>query len=352
MLPGDGIGPEVTTEAVKVFQWFTKNTSHHFDLVYGLIGGSAIDEHGLPLSDETLSIAKQVDSVLLGAVGGPKWDAIENQYKPEKGLLKIRRELGLFANLRLATFFQALAEASPLKKELMNDLDIMIVRELTGDVYFGEPRGMTVIEGEKVGFNTMRYATSEVERIARIAFTLAKQRNHSVCSVDKANVLETSVLWRDVVQRIRDNEYPEIKLSHMYVDNAAMQLIRDPKQFDVILTGNLFGDILSDQASMLTGSLGMLPSASIGHQHSLYEPIHGSAPDIAGKNIANPLGTILSVAMMFEYTFGLKEEAQCIFDAVNTVLNQGYRTKDIFQSGCELVSTEGMGNRVVEAMER
>jgi 3-isopropylmalate dehydrogenase len=352
IFPGDGIGPEVTTETVKVFQWFTKNTSHHFDLVYGLIGGAAIDEHGLPLSDETLSVAKQVDSVLLGAVGGPKWDHIESQFKPEKGLLQIRKALGLFSNLRPVFYFPALKDVSSLKNEIIQNLDLMIVRELTGDVYFGEPRSITGIGKDRRSINTMSYDVCEIDRIARVAFELAKNRHKKVCSVDKANVLEVSALWREIVQWVHDTDYTDIALSHMYVDNAAMQLIRYPQQFDVMLTGNLFGDILSDEASMLMGSLGMLPSASIGAQYSLYEPIHGSAPDIAGKNIANPLGAILSVAMMFEYTFGLKEEAQCIFNAVNAVLNQGYRTKDIFQSGCELVSTEDMGDRVIEAVER
>ena len=352
ILAGDGIGPEVTTEALKVLHWFNQNSSHHFDLTHGLIGGASIDKHGLPLTDETLNLAKQADSILLGAVGGPQWDEVENQYKPEKGLLKIRKELGLFANLRPATLFQALAESSPLKSECIDGLDLMIVRELTGDVYFGEPRGISTVDGQELGMNTMCYTTSEIERIARVAFKLAQQRNNRLCSVDKANVLETSMLWRKTVQTIKDNEFPEVNLSHMYVDNAAMQLIRNPKQFDVMLTPNLFGDILSDEASMLTGSLGMLPSASFGEQHSLYEPIHGSAPDIAGKNMANPLATILSVAMMFQHTFKLAKEAQQIEAAVAQVLEQGFRTKDIMTSTGNLISTSEMGDKVIEALKK
>ncbi|RUQ85037.1 3-isopropylmalate dehydrogenase [Legionella septentrionalis] len=352
ILPGDGIGPEVTAEAVKVFDWFNQNSKHRFDLMHGLIGGASIDHSGLPLDEEILKMAKKADSILLGAVGGPQWEDIENQFKPEKGLLKIRKELGLFANLRPATLFQALSEASPLKAEYIDGLDLMIVRELTGDVYFGEPRGISFIDGQEVGINTMRYSKTEIERIARIALSLAKQRNNQVCSVDKANVLETSMLWRNTVQSIRDREYPEVNLSHMYVDNAAMQLVRNPKQFDVILTANLFGDILSDEASMLTGSLGMLPSASLGEQYSLYEPIHGSAPDIAGTNSANPLATILSVAMMFQYSFKLEKEAQIIQRAVTHVLNSGWRTKDIMTVSGNLISTTEMGDKVIEKLNK
>jgi 3-isopropylmalate dehydrogenase len=352
LLPGDGIGPEVIAEAVKVYDWFNQNSMHSFELTYGLIGGASIDHCGLPLDEDTLTMAKNSDSILLGAVGGPQWDSVENSCKPEKGLLKIRKELGLFANLRPATLFPALAEASPLKFDHINGLDLMIVRELTGDVYFGEPRGISKMDGEEIGVNTMRYAKSEIERIARIALSLAKQRNNQVCSVDKANVLETSMLWRNTVQAIRDKEYPEVDLSHMYVDNAAMQLIRNPKQFDVILTGNLFGDILSDEASMLTGSLGMLPSASFGEQYALYEPIHGSAPDIAGTNSANPLATLLSVAMMFQYSFKLEKEAQKIQQAVTHVLNNGFRTKDIMTTSSSLISTAEMGDKVIEQLNK
>lgn len=347
ILPGDGIGPEVTQEAVKIFQWFSQHTTHQFELRYGLIGGVAIDHNGQPFDDETLAIVKKADSILLGAVGGPKWEQIDEACRPEKGLLKIRKELELFANLRPAIFSPALANVSTLKYECIADLDLMIVRELTGDVYFGEPRGTTTVDGETMAFNTMCYRTSEIERIARIAFDLAKQRRQKVCSVDKANVLETSALWRKTVQAIRDRDYPNIQLSHMYVDNAAMQLIRNPKQFDVMLTANLFGDILSDEASMLTGSLGMLPSASFGKTHSLYEPIHGSAPDIAGKSLANPLGAMLSVALMFEYTFKLPKEAKMIQAAVEKVLNDGYRTQDIMDAESKLLSTTEMGDRVI-----
>jgi 3-isopropylmalate dehydrogenase len=352
ILPGDGIGPEVMSEAVKLLQWFNKNSPHCFDMIYGLIGGASIDEYGTPLNNETLSTAKQVDSILLGAVGGPKWDPIENQYKPEKGLLRIREELCLFTNLRPIKVFQALADSSPLKKEYIEDLDLIIVRELIGDVYFGEPRGIQEVKGQMLAFNTMRYFISEIERIARVGLMLAKQRNNQLCSVDKANVLETSVLWRDTVQKIRNSEYPEVHLTHLYVDNAAMQLIRNPKQFDVILTANLFGDILSDEASILTGSLGMLPSASFGEHHSLYEPIHGSAPDIAGKNMANPLAMILSVAMMFDYSFKLYEEARMIQRAVTQVLDNGLRTKDIMTPSGTLISTVEMGNKVIEQLDR
>ena len=352
VLPGDGIGPEVTAEATKVFDWFNQNSTHRFDLIHGLIGGASIDHSGLPLDEETLRMAKKADSILLGAVGGTQWEHIENQFKPEKGLLKIRKELGLFANLRPATLFQALSEASPLKAEYIDGLDLMIVRELTGDVYFGEPRGISFIDSQEIGINTMRYSKAEIERIARIAFSLATQRNNQVCSVDKANVLETSMLWRNTVQAIRDQEYPEVNLSHMYVDNAAMQLVRNPKQFDVILTANLFGDILSDEASMLTGSLGMLPSASFGERYSLYEPIHGSAPDIAGTNSANPLATILSVAMMFQYSFKLEKEARMIQQAVTLVLDNGLRTKDIMTVSGSLISTSEMGNEVIRKLNK
>ncbi|MDP3705701.1 MAG: 3-isopropylmalate dehydrogenase [Legionellaceae bacterium] len=351
VLPGDGIGPEVTAEAVKVLQWFSQHSAHQFNLIHGLIGGASIDHSGVPLDHETIVMAKKSDSILLGAVGGPKWDHIENQHKPEKGLLSIRQELGLFANLRPATLFQALAESSPLKSECIDGLDLMIVRELTGDVYFGEPRGITMVDGQEVGINTMRYSKYEIERIARVAFELARQRNNQVCSIDKANVLETSMLWRKTVQAIRDHDYPDVNLSHMYVDNAAMQLIRNPKQFDVMLTANLFGDILSDEASMLTGSLGMLPSASFGEHYSLYEPIHGSAPDMAGRNIANPLAAILSVAMMFKYSFKLDREAQMIQMAVTTILDEGFRTKDIMTSEGMWLSTREMGDKVVAQLD-
>ncbi len=352
VLPGDGIGPEVTAEAVKVLECISTITSHRFDVHYGLIGGSSIDQHGVPLTEEAIFTAKKCDSVLLGAVGGPKWDQIDHRLKPEKGLLAIRKELDLYANLRPVTFFNALAASSPLKSEFIAGLDLLIVRELTGDVYFGEPRGVVYEGDEEVAFNTMRYTTSEIERVANVAFEIAKQRQGRVCSVDKANVLETSMLWRKTVQSLRDKHFSATALSHMYVDNAAMQLIRNPKEFDVILTANLFGDILSDEASMLTGSLGMLPSASLGEKYSLYEPIHGSAPDIAGRNIANPLATILSVAMMLDYSFHLKEEANLIQMAVAGVLDAGYRTKDIMTPEGRLLSTTEMGERVIEQLKR
>lgn len=347
VLPGDGIGPEVIREAAKILEWFTTHSAHRFEMHEGLIGGAAIDATGIPLSDETIVRAKEADSVLLGAVGGPKWASVSEDCRPEQGLLKIRKALGLFANLRPAQYFSALAEAAPLKKDRIEDLDIIIVRELISDVYFGTPRGIQVINGERAAHNTMSYTTSEIDRIARVAFDLARQRKKMVCSVDKANVLETSMLWREIVQAIRDQDYSDITLSHMYVDNAAMQLICRPKQFDVLLTANLFGDILSDEASVLTGSLGMLPSASIGAEHSLYEPIHGSAPDIAGKALANPLAAILSVALMFKHTFQLKEEAAQIRAAVTAVLDAGYRTKDIMTANGILVSTSQMGDQVV-----
>jgi len=347
VLAGDGIGPEVTAEAVKLLQWFNQHSTHQFQLVHGLIGGAAIDHSGLPLAADTLELARTVDSILLGAVGGPKWNGVANAHKPEQGLLQIRQQLGLFANLRPTVSYPALVDASPLKAEYIAGLDLMIVRELTGDVYFGQPRAITQMEGEEVAINTMRYSTSEIARIARVAFDIARQRGKKVCSVDKANVLETSMLWRKTVQSIGDQEYPDITLTHMYVDNAAMQLIRNPRQFDVMLTANLFGDILSDEASMLTGSLGMLPSASCGGQHSLYEPIHGSAPDIAGANCANPLAAMLSVAMMFAYTFKLANEAQQIEQAVIDVLQQGFRTADIMTAGCRLLTTQAMGDKVI-----
>ena len=351
LLPGDGIGPEVVAEARKIFDWFTQHTACHFILTEGLIGGAAIDQAGSPFPDETLRLAKQADSILLGAVGGPAWDKLTPENRPEKGLLRIRKELNLFANLRPALFFPALAAASPLKLDIIRDMDVMIVRELTGDVYFGEPRGVEQRGTERVGFNTMLYSESEIERVARVAFELAKRRSGKVCSIDKANVMEVSQLWREVVTRIHAAEYPTVALSHMYVDNAAMQLVCRPKQFDVMLTPNLFGDILSDEASVLTGSLGMLPSASLGDRYSMYEPIHGSAPDIAGKHIANPLATILSVAMMFKYTFKREAEAKQIANAVDKTLAQGFRTKDIVSEGCTLLSTTEMGDVVIKNMK-
>jgi len=350
VLPGDGIGPEIMAQAAKVLQRLARD-GLKFELEYAPIGGAGFDACGDPLPEATLKLARQADAVLLGAVGGYRYDKLPRQQRPERGLLRIRKELGVFANLRPALVYAELAHATTLKPEVVTGLDIMILRELTGDIYFGEPRGRrTNAKGEREGFDTMLYSESEIRRIARMGFDIARKRHRKLCSVDKANVLETSQLWREVVSEV-GKEYPDIALSHMYVDNAAMQLVRNPKQFDVILTGNLFGDILSDQASMLTGSIGMLPSASLDERSKgLFEPIHGSAPDIAGKNIANPLATILSVAMMLRYTCNLEETAQRIEQAVKKVLAKGLRTADIFQEGTRKVNTEDMGDAVVDAL--
>lgn len=353
LIPGDGIGPEVVVQAEKVLNFFSKNTDKKFETESALLGGCAYDAVGTPFPKETLDLAKKSDSVLLGAVGGLKWESLEYKHRPERGLLGIRKELGLFANLRPAKVFEALADSSTLKREVVAGLDIMIVRELTGDLYFGEPRGVTILEdGSKQGINTMTYNSKEVERIAKIAFDLAKVRGKKLCSVDKANVIETTEMWREVVTEVGQKNYSEIALSHMYVDNAAMQLARNPRQFDVMVTGNMFGDILSDLASMLTGSLGMLPSASLGEKYSLYEPIHGSAPDIAGKNIANPIATILSLAMMFKYSFGFAREADAVEQAVANILNSGVRTADIAKSGEVTVSCSEMGDKIVSELQK
>jgi 3-isopropylmalate dehydrogenase len=358
LIEGDGIGPEVVAQTKKIIEFFTKNTDKKFETENALLGGIAYDETGTPFPKETLDLAKESDAILLGAVGGLKWESLEYKHRPERGLLGIRKELELFANLRPAKVFDALANSSSLKREIVLGLDIMIVRELTGDLYFGEPRYVKTLEdGSRQGVNTMTYNSKEVERIARIAFDLAKIRGKKLCSVDKANVIETTEMWREVVAEIGSKEYPEIDLSHMYVDNASMQLVRNPKQFDVMVTGNMFGDILSDTASMLTGSLGMLPSASLGakqangKQFSLYEPVHGSAPDIAGKNIANPLATILSLSMMFRYSFGYMKESDIIEKAVENVLNQGLRTADIAVSGEEKISCSNMGDKVIQELQ-
>jgi len=337
-------------QAVKVLQRLARD-GLKFELEYAPIGGAGFDACGDPLPEATLKLAQQADAVLLGAVGGYRYDKLPRQQRPERGLLRIRKELGVFANLRPALVYAELAHATTLKPEVVAGLDIMILRELTGDIYFGEPRGRrTNAKGEREGFDTMLYSESEIRRIARVGFNIARKRHRKLCSVDKANVLETSQLWREVVSEVA-KEYPDIALSHMYVDNAAMQLVRNPKQFDVILTGNLFGDILSDQASMLTGSIGMLPSASLDERSKgLFEPIHGSAPDIAGKNIANPLATILSAAMLLRYTCNLEETAQRIEQAVKKVLAKGLRTADIFQEGTRKVGTEEMGDAVVDAL--
>jgi len=347
VLPGDGIGPEIVAQAVKVLNALNLN----IEMTEAPIGGAGYEAAGDPLPDATLKLAKESDAVLLGAVGDWKYDKLERHLRPERGLLRIRKELNLFANLRPALLYPELASASTLKPEVVSGLDIMIVRELTGDIYFGQPRGISTLEnGEREGVNTMRYSESEIRRIGRVAFDIAMKRNKKVCSVDKANVLECTELWRQVMIEL-SKEYPEVELSHMYVDNAAMQLIRAPKQFDVMVTGNIFGDILSDEASMLTGSIGMLPSASLdANNKGMYEPSHGSAPDIAGKDIANPLATILSVAMMLRYTFNDEANAQRIEKAVKKALAQGYRTADIWTDGTNKVGCAAMGDAVVAAL--
>ncbi len=351
ILAGDGIGPEIMAEAEKVLAKVNQQFKLDLSWSHELLGGCAIDAAGVPLPEKTLTAAKAADAVLLGAVGGPKWDTIERSIRPERGLLKIRSELNLFANLRPALLYPQLASASSLKPEIVAGLDILIVRELTGGIYFGQPRGIRTLEnGERQGFNTDVYSESEIRRIAHVAFQLAMQRNKKVCSIDKANVLEVTELWKEIATEV-GKEYPEVQLSHMYVDNAAMQLVRNPKQFDVMVTGNLFGDILSDEAAMLTGSIGMLPSASLDqNRKGMYEPCHGSAPDIAGKGVANPLATILSVAMMLRYTFKQDAAANAIEVAVGKVLDQGLRTPDIWTEGCEKVGTVQMGEAVVAAL--
>ncbi len=346
VLPGDGIGPEIMAEAVRVLQALDLK----FELEEGLIGGGAVDATGTPYPEATKKLTAEADAILLGAVGGPKWDVLARELRPERGLLGIRKDLALFANLRPAILYPELANASTLKPEVVAGLDILIVRELTGDIYFGQPRGIREENGERVGFNTMVYSESEVRRIGHVAFQAAQKRNKKLCSVDKMNVLETTQLWRDVMVEV-SKDYPDVELSHMLVDNAAMQLVRAPKQFDVMVTGNMFGDILSDEASMLTGSIGMLPSASLdANNKGMYEPSHGSAPDIAGKGLANPLATILSVAMMLRYTFNLEEQAVRIENAVKKVLAQGYRTGDIYERGTNKVGTKEMGDAVLAAL--
>ena len=351
ILPGDYIGPEIVAEAVKVLETVDQRFGLALELEYGLLGGAAIDAHGVPLPDETLARAREVDALLLGAVGGPRWDGVERHLRPERGLLAIRSELQLFGNLRPAILYPQLADASSLKPEIVAGLDILIVRELTGGIYFGEPRGIRTLEnGEREGYNTYKYSESEIRRIAHLAFDLARKRDSRVCSVDKSNVLEATVLWREVMEEV-GKEYPDVELSHIYVDNAAMQLVMRPTQFDVMVTGNMFGDILSDAAAMLTGSIGMLPSASLDKDgRGMYEPCHGSAPDIAGQGKANPLATILSVAMMLRYTLGSSEAADAIEAAVSAVLDQGLRTPDIHSDGTRLVGTVDMGEAVVAAL--
>ncbi|MBV8658854.1 MAG: 3-isopropylmalate dehydrogenase [Burkholderiales bacterium] len=350
ILPGDGIGPEIVAQTVRVLDKLRAD-GLAAETETAPLGGAAYDQYGEPYPEATRNLARAADAILLGAVGGPQYDTLPRDKRPERGLLAIRKDLGLFANLRPAILYPELAGASTLKPEVVAGLDIMIIRELTGDIYFGQPRGIHTNEaGEREGFNTMRYSESEIRRIAKVAFETARRRNKKLCSVDKANVLECTEFWKEIVTEMA-KDYPDVALSHMYVDNAAMQLVRNPKQFDVIVTGNIFGDILSDEASMLTGSIGMLPSASLdANNKGLYEPCHGSAPDIAGKNLANPLATILSLAMMMRHTFAREDLATRIENAVKTVLRQGYRTGDIFEPGTEKVSCSGMGDAVVAAL--
>ena len=346
VLPGDGIGPEIVAQAVRVLN----SLDLKFELEEALLGGAAVDATGSPYPEATQKLAREADAVLLGAVGGPQWDTLPRDKRPERGLLGIRKDLNLFANLRPAILYPELANASTLKPEVVAGLDILIIRELTGDIYFGQPRGIREENGERVGFNTMVYSESEIRRIGHVAFTAARKRDRRVCSVDKMNVLECTQLWRDVMIEVA-KDYPDVELSHMLVDNAAMQLVKAPKQFDVMVTGNMFGDILSDEASMLTGSIGMLPSASLDDKNKgLYEPSHGSAPDIAGQGVANPLATILSVAMMLRYTFAQEAQALRIENAVKKVLAQGFRTGDIYERGTNKVGTKEMGDAVLAAL--
>jgi 3-isopropylmalate dehydrogenase len=359
LLPGDGIGPEVMNEVGKTAQWMAKHRAVGFDMEEGLVGGCSIDEHGVPVTDDVMAKAMDADAVLLGAVGGPKWDGVDFAIMPEAGLLRLRKDLELFANLRPAIVFPALADASSLKREIVEGLDIMIVRELTGGVYFGEPRGIESLpNGERRAVNTQVYTTSEIRRVTAVAFDLARKRNNLVHSVEKMNVMESGRLWREEVEILHEEEYSDVELRHMLADNCAMQLVRNPKQFDVIVTDNLFGDMLSDEAAMLTGSLGMLPSASLGaadatgRRRALYEPVHGSAPDIAGQGMANPIAKLLSFAMMLRYSFDLGTEADLLETAVGNVLNSGIRTADIVSDGTRQVSTEEMGHAIRDEMGR
>ena len=358
LLPGDGIGPEVIAEVKKIIEWFNSNKSLDFEIDQDLVGGAAYDKHGTPITDEAFYKAQESAAVILGAVGGPKWDNIDFSKKPERALLKLRKELKLFANLRPAICFEQLVDASSLKPEFVSNLDILFVRELTGGIYFGEPRGIKPIDnGERKGINTHVYTTSEIERVARVAFDLARKRNNKVTSCEKSNVMEAGQLWKEEVQAIHEKEYSDVELKHMLADNCAMQLVRNPKQFDVIVTDNLFGDMLSDEAAMLTGSLGLLPSASLGakdkngNMRSLYEPVHGSAPDIAGQGIANPIATILSFAMALRYSLDLDKEADSLEKAVQGVLDEGLRTKDIISKGMKEVSTSVMGDAIISKLQ-
>lgn len=354
LLAGDGIGPEVMNEVKKLITWINENTDQKITTEDHLVGGSSIDVHGVPMTDDTIAKCKAADCVILGAVGGPKWDKVEYNIRPEAGLLKLRKDLELFANLRPAIVFDALAEASTLKREIVSGLDILIVRELTGGVYFGEPRGIFDLpDGQRKGINTQVYTTNEIIRVGRVAFEAARKRNNRVTSCEKANVMESGKLWREEITKLHAAEYPDVELTHMYADNCAMQLLKNPKQFDVIVTDNLFGDILSDEAAMLTGSLGMLPSASLGATGTtaVYEPVHGSAPDIAGQGKANPLATILSFAMALKHSLEMPEIAQKIEDSVKSVLASGIRTGDIMSQGSKLVSTSEMGTAVINNLK-
>ena len=357
LLPGDGIGKEISEEAKKLIYWLDQNSDLSFSVTEGSIGGSSIDQFGEPITDQTIQKSKKVDAVLLGAVGGKKWEGLDFKLRPERGLLKIRKEMDLFANFRPAIVFNSLKNSSTLKPEIIDSLDLLILRELTSGIYFGEPRGIeNISKNIKRGFNTLSYTTDEIERIAIIAFEAAKKRSYKLCSVDKANVLESTVLWREVMIET-SKKYPDVELSHMYVDNASMQLVRNPKQFDVIVTTNMFGDILSDCASMLTGSLGMLPSASLGKKiggkrMALYEPVHGSAPDIAGQDLANPIAMFLSVGMMMEYSFELPKTNKLIIDTIDKILKKGFRTRDIADKNDKILGTKEMGKLLISELER
>ena len=358
LLPGDGIGPEVIAEVKKIINWFNKNKSLDFEIEEEMVGGASYEKHGTPITDEVFYKALESEAVILGAVGGPKWDDLEFSKKPERALLKLRKELKLFANLRPAICFKQLVDASSLKPDLVSDLDIMFVRELTGGIYFGEPRGIKPIDnGERKGINTHVYTSSEIERVARVAFDLARKRKNKVTSCEKSNVMEAGQLWKEEVQTLHEKEYKDVELKHMLADNCAMQLVRNPKQFDVIVTDNLFGDMLSDEAAMLTGSLGLLPSASLGakdkngNMRSLYEPVHGSAPDIAGKGISNPIATILSFAMALKYSLDLDKESNMLEKSVQSVLDEGLRTKDILSKGTKEVSTSEIGDAIISKLQ-
>ena len=359
LLPGDGIGPEVMREVRRVIDWMDRRRSVTFDVAEDVVGGASIDQRGTPIAEETVTKAREADAVLFGAVGGPRWDKLGFAMRPELAILTLRRELGLFANLRPAIVLEPLVDASTLKPDVIRGLDLMIVRESTGGLYFGEPRGIeTLPDGQRRGFNTQVYTTSEIERVARVAFELARKRQNRLCSVEKANVMESGLLWRQVVAALHQREFADVELSNMYADNCAMQLVRNPRQFDVIVTSNLFGDLLSDLASMLTGSLGMLPSATIGapdssgRRHALYEPIHGSAPDIAGKGIANPMAQMLSLAMLLRYSFEMEEDAVLIERACTNVLASGIRTADVMSAGTAKVGTSVMGESVLRELEK